>query len=132
MRLMQLGLKVHVIGETTTPSITENDLLIIGSGSGGTESLCVMAQKAKKIGAKIGLITIYPESVIGRLSDFRIVIPTTTSKVVSDERKSVQPGGSTFEQSLLILCEVLVISISNRLKIDDWNKEIMLRHANLE
>jgi 6-phospho-3-hexuloisomerase len=40
--------------------------MIIATGSGETETLAVIAAKAKKIGAKLALITIYPESTIGR------------------------------------------------------------------
>ncbi len=36
MRLMHLGKTVYVVGETTTPSIAAEDLLILGSGSGQT------------------------------------------------------------------------------------------------
>ena len=34
-RLMHLGLTVYFVGEPTTPSIQEGDLLVIASGSGG-------------------------------------------------------------------------------------------------
>ena len=36
MRLMHLGLEVHVVGEVTAPSIETGDLLIACSGSGNT------------------------------------------------------------------------------------------------
>ncbi|HCR83652.1 MAG TPA: 6-phospho-3-hexuloisomerase, partial [Lachnospiraceae bacterium] len=49
-RLMHLGLTVYFVGEPTTPSIQEGDLLIIASGSGETGSLKVMAAKAKEQG----------------------------------------------------------------------------------
>src|SRR5699024_11043342 len=39
MRLNQLGKFAYVVGESTTPSITENDLFIVISGSGSTEHL---------------------------------------------------------------------------------------------
>ncbi len=66
MRLMHMGLKAHLVGETTTPGIEKGDLLIIGSGSGETASLAVMAQKAKKIGVDIALVTIHPQSSASR------------------------------------------------------------------
>lgn len=47
MRFMHLGFKVHVVGETTTPAILENDLLIVGSGSGTTSTLVLATEKAK-------------------------------------------------------------------------------------
>ncbi len=53
-RLMHLGLTVFFVGEPTTPAVGKGDLLIIGSGSGETESLVVMAQKAKRLGAAVG------------------------------------------------------------------------------
>lgn len=48
MRLNQLGKSTHVIGESTTPSIAEGDLFIVISGSGSTEHLRLLAEKAKK------------------------------------------------------------------------------------
>src|SRR5512141_1768279 len=57
MRLMHLGKTVHVVGETTTPGIAATDLLIIGSGSGRTASLCVMAEQARRLGAQVLLFT---------------------------------------------------------------------------
>src|SRR3984885_16211060 len=36
MRLMHLGLVVHVAGEVTSPAIGRRDLLLVGSGSGTT------------------------------------------------------------------------------------------------
>lgn len=46
-RLMHLGFTVYFVGEPTTPSIRENDLIIIGSGSGRTSGLVNMAKKLK-------------------------------------------------------------------------------------
>ena len=45
-RLMHMGMTVFFVGEPTTPAIKAGDLLVIGSGSGETGSLVVMAQKA--------------------------------------------------------------------------------------
>ena len=36
MRVMQLGIDTYVVGESTTPDVRKDDLLIIGSGSGRT------------------------------------------------------------------------------------------------
>lgn len=48
MRLMQMGLDAYVVGETVTPSIGKDDVLVIGSGSGETKALVSMAQKRKR------------------------------------------------------------------------------------
>ena len=48
-RLAHLGIKAHYVGEITEPAITKNDLLIVGSGSGGSLFPRVIAKKARKI-----------------------------------------------------------------------------------
>lgn len=133
MRLMHLGFKAYVVGETVTPAIEPGDLLIIGSGSGETATLTVMANKAKKIGAKLALITIYPESTIGKLADIVVRIVATTTKSDKDSgAKSIQPGANMFEQSMLLFCDATVIRIIETQKIEDSNKALMKTHANLE
>ena len=55
-RLMHLGKSVSLVGEISSPHTKEGDLLIIGSGSGETENLVALANKAKKNKVKIALI----------------------------------------------------------------------------
>ena len=48
MRLMHMGKHSYVVGETCTPNIKEDGLLVICSGSGETKSLVNHASKAKE------------------------------------------------------------------------------------
>ena len=131
MRLMHIGIISYVLGETVTPSIEKNDLLIIGSGSGETESLCFMAKKAKQIGADLAVITIFSDSSIGKLADFIITIPAPTGKVQREVGvPTVQPKGSLFEQCMLILLEAIIIVLMEKMNIVP--DTLMRRHANLE
>lgn len=132
MRLMHMGFDAYVVGETATPAIEPEDLLIIGSGSGETATLAVMAQKAKKIGAKLALITIYPESTMAKLADCIVQIKAATTKGDRKSVKSIQPGANMFEQSLLLFCDAAMISIINKCSILEGNTALMKRHANLE
>ena len=68
-RMMHLGFTVYFVGETTTPSIQEGDLLIGGSGSGTTASLVSDCKKAKAQKATIATLTICPEAPIGEMAD---------------------------------------------------------------
>ena len=52
-RLLHMGFDVHFVGEISCPPIKEGDLIVLGSGSGTTQSLIVMGEKAKKVGARI-------------------------------------------------------------------------------
>ncbi len=109
MRLMHLGFKVYVVGDTTTPSITGEDLLLIGSGSGSTGSLGVSAKKARGIGAKIGLVTIQEDSEIGKLADIVLTIPAPSPKLAGGQVSlSQQPLGSLFEQGLLLTLDAII------------------------
>lgn len=130
-RLMHLGFNVFFVGETTTPAINKGDLLIIGSGSGTTGSLVNMAEKAKRIGARIATITIYPNASIGSIADAIVTVPGATPKSeAEDSVKSFQPMGNLFEQLSWIVYDTVVIMIMNRNGITA--DEMFSRHANLE
>ena len=78
MNCSQMGLTAYICGDNTTPSIHPGDLLIIGSGSGETKTIALLAQQAKMHGAALALISTNSESTIGKLADINVVIPTTT------------------------------------------------------
>jgi 6-phospho-3-hexuloisomerase len=132
IRLMHLGKQVFVIGETNTPRIGAGDLLVIGSGSGRTDSLVVYAKKAKSVGARLLLFTISPNSPIGELSDQVVVISAASHKVPvkTESYTSLQPKGSLFEQALFLFNDYLVIELMKRADLS--SEDLFLRHANLE
>jgi 6-phospho-3-hexuloisomerase len=131
MRMMHLGLTSFVVGETVTPNIGNDGLLLVCSGSGETASLLMHAQKAKKLGAKIALITINPQSTIGLLSDAVVEIKAPSPKLtVASEFKSIQPMGSLFEQSLLLTLDLIVLGLMEASGQD--SDGMFGRHANLE
>jgi len=132
MRLMHLGKTVYVVGETTTPGIAATDLLIIGSGSGRTTSLCAMAEQARGLGAQVLLFTTDAESPIARLSNLEVVIPAPSFRVMDEmhDSISVQPLGTLFEQSMLILCDSLILGLMRRTRVSA--AQMFAHHANLE
>ena len=127
MRLMHVGKTAYVVGETTTPGITVNDLLIFGSGSGRTTGLLSLAEQARRRRAKILLFTTDAASPLAELADHHIVIPAPSLRAVEG---SLQPMGSLFEQSLLILCDSLILKLMQRTGVDA--AQMLERHANLE
>jgi 6-phospho-3-hexuloisomerase len=132
MRLMHLGKTVHVVSETTTPSIAASDLLILGSGSGRTTSLLAMAEQAKRRGAQVLLFTTDAESPLAKLSNLRVVIPAPSFRVTDEthDSKSIQPLGTLFEQSMFILCDSLILGIMQQTGVSAL--QMFERHANLE
>ena len=130
MRLMHMRFTAHVVGETTTPNIRPGDLLVIGSGSGETASLAGHAKKAKEIGASLALVTILPQSTIGRLADVSVQISAPTPKAESAGFRSIQPMGSLFEQSLSLFLDAVILMLMD--KKQDNSSEMFTQHANLE
>lgn len=134
MRLAQLGLTVHVVGETTSPAVRPGDLLLIGSGSGVTDRLVHYAGKAAESGARVAAATADPASPAARLADVVVVIPAPTPKsskeAIGQEQRSGQPKGTLFEQSLGVLLDACVMLLMARL--DETGRSMFARHANLE
>ena len=134
MRLAQLGLRVHVVGETTTPAIGPGDLLLIGSGSGVTERLVHYAGKASGAGARVAVATADAGSPAARLADRVVVIPAPTPKSANETRDegpgSHQPMGTLFEQSLGVMLDASVMPLMTQLK--ETGSGMFARHANLE
>jgi 6-phospho-3-hexuloisomerase len=130
MRFMHMGIETYVVGDTTTPAFEENDLLIIGSGSGETAGLVNMADKIKKLKGKLALITTRRQSSLGERCDFAIVIPAFTDKVETTAKKPVLPGGTLFEQAMLLLGDTAILALAKAKGID--TEKPFARHANLE
>jgi len=131
-RLMHLGLKPAVVGDVTSTFAKEGDLLIIGSGSGETQSLVAMAEKARKNRLRVAVLTMAPGSTIAGLADTVCVLPGASPKVQEGEPqvKSIQPMGSGFEQLSLITYDAIIMALMPRL--GQTSDEMFSRHANLE
>ena len=89
MRLMHLGYSVYFCGETVTPAITDNDLLIVLSGSGETPSTLEAVRLAKQYKVETFGILGNIESRIGSLVDHIIQIPGTTKLCRDGEPESI-------------------------------------------
>ncbi|NDE04871.1 MAG: SIS domain-containing protein, partial [Flavobacteriia bacterium] len=71
------------------PSISEGDLLIIASGSGETESMKVLAKKAKDKKVKLIAFTCDEKSSIGSMADMTVKIHGNSS--LDGASESIQP-----------------------------------------
>jgi len=131
MRLMHMGLPAFVVGEMVTPSIRSGDILLVVSGSGTTASLVEMGRKAKTLGARLLLLTIKPDSPLGRLADAMICIPAPSPKAEDvTVFTSLQPMGTLAEQTAFLVLDSLVVDLMEQFRVTG---EMMFQnHANLE
>ncbi len=139
MRLMHLGFNVYVLGETTTPSIGEGDLVVAISGSGRTRLIVTAAEAAKKVNAKIAAITSYPDSPLGQIADVVVEIPGRTktapdidyfARQILGIHEPLAPLGTLFEDTALVFLDGVVVEIMHRLGKKE--ADLRARHANIE
>lgn len=130
-RLAHLGIKTHYVGEITEPAITKNDLLIVGSGSGGSLFPLGIAKKARAaVDCRIVHIGSNPNSEMKDVADFMVRIPVRTKQYLPDEIDSCQPMTSLFEQSVLLIGDILAKLIIEQKQLD--MRSLWQYHANLE
>jgi 6-phospho-3-hexuloisomerase len=129
-RLSHLGIDANCVGDITEPAITDKDILIVGSGSGESIVPVAIAKKAKSLGAKVIHIGSNPNGSMKDYCDYMVRIPVRTRLYLEDEIDSKQIMTSLFEQSLLILGDVIAKMIVDERKID--LRELWQYHANLE
>jgi len=130
MRLMHGGYNVYVVGETITPNIEKDDLLVAISGSGTTGTIYDVVKKSKEIGTNVVLITTNPKSKIGQISDMILKVPAATKHRFEEEPSTIQPLGNQFDQSIhLLLDGIIIYSLQDKGKT---NAEMVKKHANLE
>ena len=123
---MHLGFQAYVIGEISTPHTKAGDLLIITSGSGETDALVSIAKKAKESGLYLGLVTMNPQSTLGKMADGMIILPGD-SKGNNEEKHSIQPMGSQFEQMSFLIFDAIVLKL-----LENWNQtseQMFMRHG---
>lgn len=130
MRLGHLGLHAFFLGDSTVPGISSEDLLLVSSGSGETQTIFDLVSIAKRNGAKVALITGNADSRMGMLADVivKLTAPSKTKKIKG--LKSVQPMTTLNEQCLFIFFDAVVLSLMGKMK--ETHDSMWARHSNLE
>ena len=130
-RLAHLGVKAHYVGEITEPHLNREDLLIVGSGSGSSFFPVAVARKARQsAGCRIVHIGSNPHGEVSAYADYMVRIPVRTKEYLDDEIDSCQPMTTLFEQSLLLLGDILAKMIIEEKQLD--MKALWRYHANME
>lgn len=129
MRLMHLGMTVHVVGDITTPAIGPGDVLLAASGSGTTPGIVRAAQNAVAAGAAVAAITAAPASALAEAAEVVVVVPAA-GKLDRSGTRSAQYAGSLFEQAVVIVGDAVFHSLWVRSGVSA--DELWPRHANLE
>jgi 6-phospho-3-hexuloisomerase len=141
MRLMHLGLAAFVVGETITPALNRDDVMVVFSGSGKTKTVADIAETAHEIGAHICLITSNANSPIGKIADCAVIIEHHRDEVEDDavefeirqmlgEHKSFAPLGTVFETASIVFSDAIISRLMEITKTDE--NALKIRHTNIE
>ena len=141
MRLMHLGLISFVVGETITPALKKDDVLVIFSGSGSTKTIADIAETTKDIGGRIALITANPGSRIAQIADAVVIIESQRDTVSDDtaefeirqmmgEHKSFAPLGTLFETAAMIFGDAVISRLMEITRTEE--AALKDRHTNIE
>jgi 6-phospho-3-hexuloisomerase len=140
MRLMHLGFSVYVVGETTTPAVLPQDVVIAISGSGETRTIADLGKLAKDIGSTLITITSKKDSTLGRISDIAVIIPSKTKndpdeagyleRHMRGDYKKMPPLGTTFEITALVFLDSVVSQLIMLTGASE--AELKSRHTNIE
>jgi 6-phospho-3-hexuloisomerase len=141
MRLMHLGLAAFVVGETITPALNRDDVMIVFSASGKTKTVADIAETAHLIGAHICLITSNAGSPIGKIADCVVIIEHHRDAVEDDavefeirqmlgEAKSFAPLGTVFETASIVFADAIISRLMEITKTDE--NSLKIRHTNIE
>lgn len=128
MNCSQMGLKTHIVGDNSTPSIHEGDLLVIGSGSGNTDTMKILADQAKEHGAKLALVTSRRGSYIEQKADLTVHIPVKHSS--EDQYHQPIALSLVFYQATVMMVDCVMAYLMEE-KVQTF-KDVKYYHNNLE
>ncbi|MEZ0480801.1 6-phospho-3-hexuloisomerase [Planococcus sp. SSTMD024] len=129
MRLMHCGKTVYVIGETTTPSMGQGDILLIVSGSGSSIQLNGLCKTARELGAEVAMLTADASKLQEHQCRYGLAIPAATKKRREWEPATIQPLGNQFDQAAHVVLDAAIIDGPYS---EDSMENLTKRHTNLE
>ena len=122
VRLVQIGLDVHFVGDMTTPIIGKEDLTILISNTGETMSAVQTANIARRIGSKVICVTGNSSSKLAHASNMVIEV-----KHDGTDDGLYAPLGTVFEDAVSIFFDSIVPCIMKKKGIDE--NDMRKRHA---
>jgi len=123
VRLVQLGLKAHFIGDIATPVVKDGDVGIIISNVGQTMSAVQTANIMRRVGAKVVVLTANLTSKLAQTANVTIHLPVASES----KQRSLAPLGTVFEDCAMILLDALVPVLMSRL--GETEESMRARHA---
>ena len=130
-RLIHLGAEVYIITNlASNPALTENDILIVLSGSGTTQIVVSLLQNVVNSVKPYSIISItsHPETIVGRLGDVTIKLKGRTKSDREPDKDAVlTPEGTMFEMVAFCYLDAIVAELA--IKLGKTNEDLLKKHA---
>lgn len=121
MRLMHLGRRVYHVGDVITPAIRRGDVLVICSRTGRSPVLLHYIAIARRVGARVAVVTGVRASSVAKRADTVLFLPTerpaakAIARAAKGRRALALPLGSLYEQALLLVLDAIVSRLMDTL-----------------
>ena len=129
-RLRHLDKDAFWIEDATLPRMGAGDLMVIGSGSGETETIVTLANLGKREGLDIALVTATTQSRLVALADVSVVLQCPSKTASENVLSSVQPMTTLFEQATQLYLDAIVLELMEELNLSD--SDMRGRHNGIE
>lgn len=128
MRLMHLGFRSYVIGETVTPAVEVRDVFLVISKTLSGSSVLAAIRTAQQHEAQIVVITTKHAHDLLQQATASIFIPDLKTRAVQ-LREAGLPLGTLFEVVTFVLLDCVVAELMQLLSISE--AAMATRHANI-
>lgn len=129
-RMRHLDKSAFWIDDKTLPRMGKGDLMVVGSGSGETETTLTLARLGKREGLRVALITATKSSRLKEIADVTVTLNCSDQAMRQVGGSSRQPMTSLFEQSCQLYLDGIVLTLMDRLNIS--GQEMKELHNGIE
>jgi len=132
-RLVHLGADVYMVTNLASiPALTEDDILIILSGSGTTSIVVSLLSNYVNSVKPYGIIVItsHPSSIIGRMGDITIKLKGRTKQDrpdPMDDQAILTPEGTNFEIAAFVYLDSIIAELA--VKMGRTNADLLKKHS---
>ncbi|MFX0007700.1 MAG: SIS domain-containing protein [Promethearchaeota archaeon] len=132
-RLVHLGTEVYMVTNLASiPALTEDDILIVLSGSGTTKIVVSLLENYVNNVKPYAIVSItsHTESIIGRIADITIKLKGRTKKDMTDpqdDQAILTTEGTQFEIAAFVYLDSIIAELAVRM--GKTNADMLKRHS---
>ncbi|MBY8987534.1 MAG: SIS domain-containing protein [Candidatus Lokiarchaeota archaeon] len=132
-RLVHLGADVFMVTNLgSIPALSNNDILIVLSGSGTTSIVVSLLKNYVNTAKPFGIISItsHPETIIGRVGDITIRLKGRSKRDqvdLHDDTAILTPEGTMFEIAAFVYLDAIIAELA--IKMGKTNADMLKVHS---